>query len=109
MSGSINDILERFEEMITKNKVVYFSKPGCSLCVKLDEYLIKNQINDFVKIDLYEMDDDEGLDILDHLKNNFTITTFPICFVESKFVGTFGDMVEHFDKKNTFSQTIDDV
>ena len=98
-----------FEDMIQQSSIVYFSKPGCTLCVKLDQYLIDNQEKDFTKINLYDLEDDEGLEILDHMKKKYHVTTFPICFIDSEFVGTFENVVEHVNKKNMFSTNIDDL
>jgi len=95
------------KKTIDKSHIVFFSKPGCTLCVKLEEFLTKNSYTDYTKIDLYEMDDDKGLEVLDFLKNTYEITTFPICFVNTTFVGTYSDVMETLKRETIFSANIE--
>jgi glutaredoxin len=53
------------------------------------------------------MDDDKGLEVLDFLKNTYEITTFPICFVNTTFVGTYSDVMETLKRETIFSANIE--
>jgi glutaredoxin len=93
---------------IEERHIVFFSKPGCTLCVKLMDYLIENSYTDYLKIDLDDLEDEQGLEVLEFLKKTYEISTFPICFMDSIFVGSYSNLIDKLKCKRIFSTNTED-
>jgi glutaredoxin len=89
--------------LVGDNDLVYFSKPNCKLCKDLESYLLSNANISHTKIDITELDDDLGIDIVEFMKSEFPVETFPICFVQGKFIGTTKNTVAYFELHKSFN------
>jgi glutaredoxin len=87
-----------FEKPCEKGFTIY-SKSGCSNCTKAKQ-LIKDKhlLFNVVDCDNYLIEEKELF--LNFIKDqaNQTITTFPIIFCESKFVGGYQETIKFIDK-----------
>ena len=93
--------------LVGDSELVYFSKPNCKLCKDLESYLLSNSSILHTKIDITELDDDLGIDIVEFMKSEFSVETFPICFVQGKFIGTTKNTVAYFELQKSFNNTDD--
>ena len=80
-----------YERILSTKSIVFLSKPNCKWCVELSTYLQTNNI-DFNKIDVNELD--YGVELVELVKKKYTVKNYPICFKDSKFVGSKDELIE---------------
>jgi glutaredoxin len=87
------------ENIISKNSIVIFSKPGCKYCDKSYELLQDKNIL-FYKCDLgnymNDLDFDDIYDKLIKISNN--AKSFPIIFIDKKYIGGFNELKKYINE-----------
>ena len=87
-------------EKINKNKIVFLSKSGCIYCDKLKEFL-KNRNATMINCDEYLKDKESFLLYIKELTGR-DWKTFPICFIDSEFIGGYSDVINYFNMIEDF-------
>lgn len=78
---------DEFFKIISNNKIVVWSAPGCGACVRAKQILKSNGI-DYHEQDLSESDDTLQTCLMSHTRYNF----IPQVFVDKKFIGGFTEV-----------------
>lgn len=81
------------QSFLDKNPNLIVVKPGCPFCQNAIEMLDSNRIP-YKKIDHKE--ERELVEAIKHEKNH---TTFPMIFINSKFIGGFQQLKEQYERR----------
>ena len=92
-----------FNEKIKSNNIVIFSKNNCTYCNKLFEFL-GEKVYYILKCDDYLINQrDDFLLKIEELAGK-EWKTFPICFIEGKFIGGYTDVVNLYQNQVNFEE-----
>lgn len=95
-------------ELITKNKIVIFSKPGCKFC-KLAASLLEEEGLSYYYCELGEyMDDDDFDDFYQQLVNSTGAKKFPIIYVDGSYIGEYKELKVLMPKLTVAELSVDE-
>jgi glutaredoxin len=86
------NVADTLKSIVGNCHLTFFTKPNCYLCIDLEKYLNTNKIV-YNKVDVSHFDNDIGLDIIDHLKQTYDVKSYPICFIDGMFIGSFKEAI----------------
>ena len=86
---------DEYKKIISQCSIVFLSKPGCKWCSELESYLVTRNV-DFIKLDVNEYE--YGIELVEYIKNQYEVTSFPICFRNGTYVGCKQELVDIIDE-----------
>ena len=101
-------MIPELNKLITKNKIVIFSKPGCKFC-KLAASLLDDEKLNYYYCELGKyMDDDNFDDFYEQLVSSTGAKKFPIIYVDGSYIGEYKEL-KALMPKLTVSDLSDEV
>lgn len=86
------------EDVLDNNKFILFKIPGCPNCIKLSNMFdFIGLQSKYVVININEIDHIEYNDILDFLEKTTNTRSFPMVFMNKKYIGNYNSIKDRID------------